>query len=115
MKKEESRMDAVSLDPIDFKNNKDIYKGDLAGFLAAMGVVQEGKAEKAIAVLQKMSAPNAKVIRNGQMTVIPASKVVPGDVCILDAGDIVPADMRLIESSSLKAEEASFPAKHTNW
>lgn len=75
---------------------------------AILGVVQEGKAEKAIEALQKMSAPNAKVIRNNELVVIPSSQIVPGDVCILEAGDIVPADMRLIESSSLKAEEASL-------
>lgn len=75
---------------------------------AILGVIQEGKAEKAIEALQKMSAPNAKVIRNGKLVIIPAGEIVPGDVCILEAGDIVPADIRLIESTSLKAEEASL-------
>lgn len=75
---------------------------------AILGVAQEGKAEKAIEALQKMSAPNAKVIRDGKLVIIPASQVVPGDVCVLEAGDIVPADLRLVESSSLKAEEASL-------
>ncbi|NCU25382.1 cation-translocating P-type ATPase [Candidatus Nomurabacteria bacterium] len=75
---------------------------------AILGIVQEGKAEKAIEALKKMSSPNAKVIRNGQMTTIPASEVVPGDICVIEAGDIVPADMRLTESSSLKIEEASL-------
>jgi P-type Ca2+ transporter type 2C len=75
---------------------------------AILGVVQEGKAEKAIAALQKMSAPNAKVIRNGELTVIPAGEIVPGDICMLEAGDIIPADMRLIDSTSLKIEEASL-------
>ncbi len=75
---------------------------------AILGIAQEGKAEKAIEALQKMSAPNAKVIRNNKLIIIPASEIVPGDVCILEAGDIVPADLRLIESSSLKAEEASL-------
>jgi Ca2+-transporting ATPase len=75
---------------------------------AILGVVQEGKAEKAIEALQKMSAPNARVIRDGETKIIPASEIVPGDVCVMEAGDIVPADIRLIESSSLKAEEASL-------
>jgi len=75
---------------------------------AILGVVQEGKAEKAIEALQKMSAPNARVIRNKELKIIPASEIVPGDICVMEAGDIVPADIRLIESSSLKAEEASL-------
>jgi len=75
---------------------------------AVMGLIQEGKAEKAIESLRKMSAPGARVIRNGELIEIPASEIVPGDLCVLEAGDIVPADMRLVESSSLKIEEASL-------
>lgn len=75
---------------------------------AVMGLVQEGKAQRAIEALKKMSAPVAKVIRNGQLTQIPSTEIVPGDLCVLEAGDIVPADMRLIESVSLKIEEASL-------
>ncbi|MHB1452887.1 MAG: cation-translocating P-type ATPase [Saccharofermentanales bacterium] len=75
---------------------------------AVLGVVQEGKAEKAIEALKKMSSPSAKVIRNGELAVVPSSEVVPGDICIIEAGDVVPADMRLTSSSSLKIEEASL-------
>lgn len=75
---------------------------------AIMGIVQEGKAEKSVEALQKMSAPNAKVIRNGNQMVLAASSIVPGDVVVLEAGDIIPADLRLIESSNLKIEEASL-------
>jgi len=73
-----------------------------------LGVVQEGKAEKAIEALQKMSSPYSKVRRNGQVMQIKSEEIVPGDIVLLEAGDSVPADMRLIEASSLKIEEASL-------
>ena len=75
---------------------------------AVLGVVQEGKAEKALEALQKMAAPHARVLRDGRQTMLPAEELVPGDIVMLEAGDIVPADMRLIESRNLKAEEASL-------
>jgi len=75
---------------------------------AVLGVVQEYRAEQALAALKKMAAPNAKVMRDGQVKVIPASDLVPGDIVILDAGDYVPADLRLIEAANLKAEESSL-------
>ncbi len=75
---------------------------------AVLGVVQEGKAEKAIEALQQMSSPKARVIRDGSQSVVDSADLVPGDIVILDAGDVVPADLRLYESASLKAEEASL-------
>lgn len=75
---------------------------------AVLGVLQEGKAEKALEALQKMSAPQARVIRNGEQSLVEAYTLVPGDILVLEAGDIVPADARLLESSNLKAEEASL-------
>ena len=75
------------------------------GFL---GLYQEGKAEKALEALQKMSSPDAKVLRNSKVEEVPASSLVPGDIVLLDAGDIIPGDLRLIESSNLKVEEASL-------
>ena len=75
---------------------------------ALLGIYQEGRAEKALDALKKMSSPNAKVIRNGNIEVVPASTLVPGDIVSLDAGDIIPADLRLVESSNLKIEEASL-------
>ncbi len=75
---------------------------------AALGIYQEGKAEKSVEALQRLSAPNAKVIREGNLIVIPAAEIVPGDVVVLEAGDIIPADLRLFESSNLKVEEASL-------
>lgn len=75
---------------------------------AVLGVVQEGKAEKALEALKKMSAPNARVLRDGHIEIIPAKNLVPGDVVLIEAGDSIPADMRLIESVNLKVEEASL-------
>ncbi len=75
---------------------------------ALLGIYQEGKAEKALDALKKMTSPDAKVVRAGKTVVIPAHTLTPGDIVLLDAGDIVPADLRLIESSNLKIEEASL-------
>ena len=75
---------------------------------AIMGVMQESKAEKALEALNNMSAPHARVIRDGQEKVIQASELVPGDIIVLDAGDFVPADARLIKSFSLKSEESAL-------
>ena len=75
---------------------------------AIMGVYQEGKAEKALDALKNMSAPHARVIRDGEEKVIDASLLVPGDIIKLEAGDFVPADARLLDSTSLKSEESAL-------
>ncbi len=75
---------------------------------AVMGVVQEGKAEKALDALKSMSAPHARVRRNGKDVQIDARDVVPGDIILIEAGDFVPADARLIESANLKSEESAL-------
>lgn len=75
---------------------------------AILGIYQEGKAEKSVEALQKLSAPNAKVVREGNLLTLPAAEIVPGDVVVLEAGDIVPADIRILESSNMKVEEASL-------
>ncbi|HZO01174.1 MAG TPA: HAD-IC family P-type ATPase [Burkholderiales bacterium] len=75
---------------------------------AIVGVIQESKAEQALAALKKMSAPNAQVIRDGHPLTVPGRELVPGDVVALEAGNYVPADMRLISSVNLKVEEASL-------
>ena len=77
-------------------------------FNAIMGLIQEEKAEKSLEALKKMSAPNAKVRRNGKIREIEASKVVPGDIVMLEAGNYVPADCRLIDSYNLQIEESSL-------
>ncbi len=75
---------------------------------AIMGVMQESKAEKALDALKNMSAPHARVIRNGIEEIIDAKELVPGDIIKLEAGDFIPADARLIKSVSLKCEEAAL-------
>ena len=75
---------------------------------AVLGVYQESKAESAIAALQEMSAATSKVIRGGQVMVVPAAELVPGDIITMEAGDAVPADARIIEAASLKVEEAAL-------
>ena len=75
---------------------------------AIMGVIQENKAEKALDALTNMSAPHARVIREGKELVIDAKDLVPGDIILLEAGDFVPADARLIKSVSLKSEESAL-------
>ena len=75
---------------------------------AIMGLIQESKAEKSIEALKKMTAPMAKVKRNGKIEEVPAQEVVPGDIVILEAGNYVPADCRLISAFNLKVEESSL-------
>ncbi len=75
---------------------------------AVMGTVQESRAEAALAALQAMSAPTAKVLRSGSAVKVPAGELVVGDVVLLEAGDWVPADLRLLESGSLKVEESAL-------
>ena len=75
---------------------------------AVLGLVQEGKAEEALASLKKMSAPDAQVLRDGRRTSIPSPDLVPGDIVYLEAGNYVPADVRLIEAVNLRVEEASL-------
>ena len=75
---------------------------------AVIGVYQEGKAEKALDALQDLSAPHARVLRDGTERVIDAADLVPGDIVKLEAGDFVPADARLLASVSLKSEEAAL-------
>jgi Ca2+-transporting ATPase len=75
---------------------------------AFLGVFQEFKAEKALDALKKMAAPHAKVLRDGEIMIIPSRELVTGDVVLLEAGDYIPADIRIVESMNLKVEEASL-------
>ena len=75
---------------------------------ACISISQEDNAEKALEALQKMSAPLAKVIRDGQLVRLETDKLVPGDIIVLEAGDLVPADARILECANLKADESAM-------
>jgi magnesium-transporting ATPase (P-type) len=73
---------------------------------AIVGVVQEGRAEQALAAIRDMLAPHAAVLRDGRRQDLDAAEVVPGDIVLLEAGDRVPADLRILAARGLRAEEA---------
>ncbi len=73
---------------------------------AIVGVVQEWRAERALQALRGMTAPTARILRNGEQRIVPARDIVPGDVVLLSEGDIVPADLRIVEAATLSADES---------
>ncbi len=75
---------------------------------AALGVVQERRAEQALAKLRQMAAPEAHVLRDGRRQVIPAHALVPGDIVLLEAGNFVPADLRVVEAAGLSVDESAL-------
>jgi len=75
---------------------------------AVVGFVQEFRAEKAVLALRAMTAPRARVVRDGQAALIPASEVVPGDLLLLESGDLVAADAKVLEAHSLSTVEAAL-------
>jgi Ca2+-transporting ATPase len=75
---------------------------------ALVGFAQEHRAETALLALRAMTAPHARVLRDGQVAVVEAAEVVPGDVLVLEAGDVVAADARLLEAHRLTANEAAL-------
>ena len=75
---------------------------------AVISITQEDNANKALEALRKMSAPLAKVVRNGEIVRVETNLLVPGDIIVLEAGDLVPADARILESANLKADEAAM-------
>ncbi len=77
-------------------------------FAIVLGFVQEYRAERALEALRRMAAPNAKVLRGGYQTTVPARDLVPGDLVLLGAGDRIPADLRLIEAVNLRVNESAL-------
>ncbi len=75
---------------------------------AIMGIIQESRAEAALAALQKLAAPEASVLRDGRRISVPAAQLVPGDIVFLEAGNYIPADVRLLESVNLRIDESSL-------
>ena len=80
---------------------------------AAIGFLQEYRAERAVMALRSMTAPRARVVRDGQSVILPASEIVPGDVLVLEAGDIVAADARLLIAHALSTSEAALTGEST--
>lgn len=75
-------------------------------FNAILGIIQESNAEKSLEALKKMSAPNAKVIRNGEKLSIASSEIVVGDIVCIEAGDLIPSDGRILEAFNLQIDES---------
>jgi len=80
---------------------------------AVVGFVQEYRSEKAMEAMKKLTAPKARVLRDGKEKLIPAKEVVPGDIVLLEAGDRIPADGRLLEVVDLKTDEAVLTGEST--
>jgi Ca2+-transporting ATPase len=81
---------------------------------ALLGTVEHKKAEKSLASLKSLSAPSAKVLRDGQKIEVVSKEIVPGDILVLEAGDLVVADGRILENFSLQVNESSLTGESTN-
>lgn len=75
---------------------------------AGFGIIQERRAEQALAALRQLASPDAQVLRGGHRMVVSSREVVPGDIVFLEAGNYIPADVRLLEAVNLKIEEAAL-------
>ena len=80
----------------------------IVGLNAALGVIQESRAEEALAALKKLAAPEAQVIRDSHQQTIPTRELVPGDVVLLETGNYIPADVRLVDAVNLRIDESSL-------
>lgn len=97
---------------------KELVEGFVILFIVLVNtiisVVQEKKAEASIEALKSMSAPSARVFREGEDSLISSKEIVKGDIVILEAGGMVPADIRLIESANLKVQESSLTRRSSS-
>ncbi len=75
---------------------------------AVIGVIQESKADAALEALKNMSAPNARVVRDGTLQVISSTELIPGDIVKFEAGDLIPADCRLLQTARLQCDESAL-------
>jgi magnesium-transporting ATPase (P-type) len=75
---------------------------------AVLGVIQEGKAERALDAIRNMLSPQAIAVRGGERLAVPAEELVPGDLVFLQSGDRVPADLRLVHAKGLQVQEAAL-------
>jgi Ca2+-transporting ATPase len=82
--------------------------GAIVILFAALGFLQEYRAEQAIAALRRMSVPTVRVVRGGRSTEVSSAELVPGDVVQIEAGSVVPADLRLLEAVNLRVQEAAL-------
>ncbi|MFM8322994.1 MAG: HAD-IC family P-type ATPase, partial [Chloroflexota bacterium] len=82
--------------------------GAIVILFGLLGFFQEYRAEQAMAALRRMASPLVRVVRGGQLSELPASRLVPGDVILLEAGNLVPADCRLVETVNLRIQEAAL-------
>jgi len=80
---------------------------------AVVGFVQEYRSEKAMEAMKKLTAPKARLMRDGKEVMVPAEEVVPGDIVLLESGDRVPADSRLVEVVDLRTDEAILTGEST--
>ena len=90
------------------KTDSVIAIGAIVILNAVLGVVQEYRAEQAMAALKKMAAPLVRVRRDGRVLDVQSRDLVPGDIVLLEAGSIIPADLRLYESANLRIQEAAL-------
>ena len=90
----------------DYKNTISILA--IVALYALLGFSQEYRAEKAIAALKKMSVPNVRVLRDGNLQEVTAHDLVPGDIIQLEMGNVLPADLRLLEAVNLRIQEAAL-------
>lgn len=81
---------------------------------AIVGFIQEYRADKVMEALKQMAATNARILREGKVTDIPASDIVPGDVVMLEAGNIIPADIRFFDTHQIKVDESALTGESNN-